>query len=113
MVEVDPNGKNPHESGAKLDAGKNRLGLVLMEFSRSLQEVGKVGTFGANKYTDNGWIEVPNGVSRYTDAMFRHLLKYGEGEDVDPDTGLSHLAHAAWNVLATLDLEMRAKNENM
>lgn len=27
-IEIDPNGKRPNEAGAKLDAGKNRLGLV-------------------------------------------------------------------------------------
>ena len=51
-LEADPLGKKPNEEGAKLDAGKNRLGLVLLSFSRSLQEVGKVGTYGANKYSD-------------------------------------------------------------
>ena len=43
-IETDPDGKRPNEAGAKLDAGKNRLGLVLCGFSRALQEVGKVGT---------------------------------------------------------------------
>lgn len=72
-LETDPNGKTPNEPGAKLDAGKNRIGLVLFGFARALQEVGKVGTYGANKYTDNGWTEVPDGERRYTDALLRHL----------------------------------------
>lgn len=49
MIEADPNGKKPNEVGAKLDAGKNRLGLVLGGFARALQEIGRVGTYGANK----------------------------------------------------------------
>ncbi len=105
--ELDPNGKNAHTPGAKLDAGKSRLGLVLSGFSRALQEVGKVGTYGANKYTDNGWMEVPNGISRYTDAMYRHLMKEAAGEVCDKDTELLHAAHAAWNALARLDLMLR------
>lgn len=52
-MESDQTGRNPSESGAKLDAGKPRLGLVLCGFARALQEVGKVGTFGAAKYSDN------------------------------------------------------------
>lgn len=105
--EHDPNGKSQNESGAKLDSGKNRLSLVLFGFTHALQEVGKVGTFGAAKYTDNGWMDVPDGERRYSDAMLRHLMKEAEGEIFDPETGISHAAHAAWNSLARLDLMMR------
>jgi len=105
--ETDPTGKSPHSPGAKLDAGKRRDGLVLLAFSRALAEVSKVGTYGATKYTDNGWTEVPNGVNRYTDAMLRHMIAEGSGEHSDKDTGLLHAAHAAWNALARLDLMIR------
>ena len=105
--EYDPTGKNPHEAGAKLDAGKNRLSLVLFSFSRALQEVGKVGTYGANKYTPNGWITVDNGVERYSDALLRHLMQEASGEYKDKDTQLLHAAHVAWNALARLDLILR------
>lgn len=108
MAEHDPHGKQPHEPGAKLDAGKNRLGLVLGGFSLALQEVGKVGTYGAQKYSDNGWLSVPDGEFRYMDAMFRHLLA---PEERDPDTGLLHAAHAAWNALAVLELMLRGKHD--
>ena len=39
--------------------------------------------------------------------MLRHLLAEMRGEDVDPDTGLLHAAHTAWNALARLDLMLR------
>lgn len=107
MNERDPNGISPNTPGAKLDAGKNRVGLVLLGFSRALQEVSKVGTYGADKYTDDGWMSVPDGERRYTDAMLRHVLKEGAGERIDADTGLRHAAHAAWNALARLDLMLR------
>jgi hypothetical protein len=105
--ESDPNGYDANKPGAKLDAGKNRLGLVLGGFSRALQAVGQVGTFGANKYTDNGWISVPEGIDRYTDAMYRHLMAEAQGETTDPQTELMHAAHTAWNALARLDLMIR------
>ena len=54
-LEADPNGRHPNEAGAKLDAGKNRLGLVLCGFARALQEVGKVGTL-ARGFTRRGVI---------------------------------------------------------
>lgn len=105
--ESDPFGLGQHQAGAKLDANKNRLGLVLHGFARALQEVGKVGTYGANKYTDNGWVEVPDGIERYTDAMYRHLFTEAQGELCDKDTKISHAAHVAWNSLARLDLMLR------
>ena len=109
MSESDPNGISQHESGAKLDAGKNRLGLVLGGFSNALMAVGDVGTFGANKYTENGWKSVDRGQERYTDAMLRHHFKDAGGEINDPDSGLSHKAHKAWNALADLELFLLEK----
>ena len=77
-----------------------------MGFAAALEEVGKVGTYGADKYTPNGWEFVPNGIGRYTDAMFRHLLAERK-ENRDAATGLLHAAQAAWNALARLELMLR------
>ena len=107
MTEHDPTGRSAHEPGAKLDAGKARCALVLGSFSRALQQVAAVGTFGANKYTDNGWQTVPNGEERYTDALYRHLLQEGRGQLCDADSSMLHAAHAAWNALARLELMLR------
>ena len=107
MTERDPFDIQPNQPGAKLDAGKNRVGLVFFGFPRAIGAVGLVGTFGAEKYTDNGWASVPDGVRRYGDAMLRHLLAEGAGELVDRDSGLLHAAHAAWNALARLELMLR------
>ena len=98
-----------HVPGAKDDNGKPMAG-VLLDFSRALQTVVDVGTYGAKKYTRTGWATVPEGSQRYLDAMMRHLLAM----DVDPDgldkeTGLPHLAHVAWNALAVLELQARRK----
>lgn len=109
IIEMDPHGIPADVAGAKLDAGKNRLGLVLMGFARALAQVGAVGTFGAEKYTPHGWVEVPNGIERYTDAMFRHLNYEAQGEEFDPQTDIHHAAHTAWNALARLDLMLREK----
>ncbi len=92
MAETDPYGKDQHEPGAKVDAGKNRLGLVLGGFALALEQVGWIGTFGAEKYSPNGWLSVPDGQERYKDALYRHLLAYERGEDVDKDSDLLHLA---------------------
>lgn len=109
-AEHDPNGLDPHAPGAKLDAGKTRVELVLGGFARALMAVAEVGTYGANKYTDDGWVQVADGVNRYRDAAGRHRLFQQMGEEYDPDTNMLHLAHQAWNVLATLELTLREKN---
>ena len=115
MAESDPSGKGAHEAGAKLDHGKVRAALVFGAFAGAFWEVARVGTFGANKYSDNGWLEVENGQARYDDAEMRHWLKSHMGEVVDPDSDLDHLAHEAWNALAKLQLKLdeeEKENEN-
>lgn len=104
--ESDPTGRRHNDPGAKLDAGKARVWLVLGGFANALEAVSQVGTDGAIKYSDNGWKEVPDGIARYSDAMGRHLLKEAQGEKVDP-SGSLHAAHVAWNALARLELMLR------
>jgi len=94
--------KNLHVPGAKDDSEKPDLDLVLGGFAKALMEVGRVGTFGAKKYTENGWKEVPNAKRRYSSALLRHTFQSSEGELYDNDSGLLHDAHAAWNALAKL-----------
>lgn len=109
--ETDPMGYKQHQPGAKLDKGKNRMGLVLSGFTRALQAVSRVGTLGAAKYTDAGWMSVPRGKQRYTDAMMRHLFTEFDGERFDPESEELHAAHTAWNALARLELLLMEKRE--
>lgn len=104
-MECDPNDKDQHEGGAKLDMGKPRAGLIL-DFHRALRCVAEVSTFGAEKYCEGGWLSVVRGKSRYTDALLRHLLAE-KCEYIDPDSGLPHAAHAAWNALARLEFILK------
>ncbi len=104
--ETDPHGRDPHTPGAKLDAGKVRVDLIFDDMALALLEVAKVATHGAHKYTEGGWIEVPNGHTRYTAAMDRHRLAEAI-EPYDPDSQLLHAAHLAWNALARLELILR------
>ena len=102
---------NQHEPGAKLDQDKPDVNLVLGNFARALMEVSKVGTAGAKKYSRNGWLEVPDGKNRYNSACERHYLKEQMGEEIDPDFGLLHAAHRAWNALAYLELILREEDK--
>ena len=80
-----------HIEGVKLDQGK--LSYTLLPF-KALTEVVKVLEFGKLKYAKDNWQKVPNAKERYIDAAFRHLISYYEGETIDPESGLHHLAHA-------------------
>jgi hypothetical protein len=102
---------DPHVPGAKLDTGKVRPSLILNGMARALTAVAEVGTFGANKYTDGGWVHVPNGFARYEDAQQRHALARAKGETHDPESKLLHLQHEAWNALAKLDLYLREQEK--
>lgn len=106
VTEADPHGKAAHEPGAKLDAGKVRAAL-LKDFALALVEVGKVSTYGAQKYSVGGWQHADDGIARYDDAKWRHMLAERH-ESHDRDTGLRHAAHEAWNALARLELLLRA-----
>jgi hypothetical protein len=102
-AEADPTGASLHSGGVKADAGKNRVGLVLGGFAHALWAVSEIGTAGAAKYSDNGWMEVPDGPARYEDAQLRHWLKQHMCETNDNDSEQLHLAHEAWNALARLE----------
>lgn len=106
---ADP--KDLHRNGVKDDSLKPDLDIVLGEFPRALWEVGKIGTYGYRKYTKNGWVSVPNGISRYSSAELRHYLLHKIEGKFDKESELLHKAHKAWNALADLELACR-EDEN-
>lgn len=106
-METDPSGISQHTPGAKLDNGKMFVWLMFSGFSRALEQVAKVTTKGAIKYTPNGWMHVENGVQRYMEAFGRHAIALGKGERIDADTQCLHKAQMIWNLLASLELELK------
>lgn len=89
--------------GRKDDGGKIRFGLVPHD---ALTETVRVYTVGAARYGDRNW-ERGIKFSRIFDALMRHLWAWWGGEENDPDDGLHHLAHAAWNCLTLLAYRLR------
>lgn len=81
--------------------------LMFRGFANALQSVAEVTTKGAAKYTPNGWEKVEDGATRYMEAFARHLLALGRGEGIDPDTKCLHKAQMIWNLMASLELELR------
>lgn len=95
-------------TGKKFDSGKPRVSLLS---SDAILEIAKVATMGAEKYSPQNW---RGGMkwSRLMDATQRHLLAYNSGNRKDSESGLSHLAHAAWNIMALLEYEANNKGED-
>ena len=97
----------------KYDGGKPAVYRGFIKyFPRAIWAVADISTFGAAKYAWNGWEDVENGFARYKDGEFRHALKAAMGEEIDPDSKMAHLAHEAWNAMATLELYLRKEEEN-
>jgi hypothetical protein len=88
---------------AKTDYGKSRMDLLPFD---ALKAVGDVLAYGAKLYGDNSWQTVPDGESRYTAALLRHLT-CAQDAKFDIESGLSHRAHMACNALFLLALELR------
>lgn len=93
--------------GMKYDDGKPRMALLFDGCPHALEAVAQVLTFGAQKYAAHSWQTVPEGEERYKSALLRHLTAVGKGEEIDSESNLHHLAHAACNALFILELELR------
>lgn len=96
--------RRPSELGRKDDTGKPQWGLLPFE---AVSQVVDVLTFGARKYAPGNWRHVPNANERYFDAAMRHLVAWKQGERLDPESGLHHLAHAGCCVLFALALDSK------
>lgn len=95
------------DQSAKADKGKLELSLVNPQLVKAVAEVRMYGT---EKYGDSeNWRKVEP--KRYVDALYRHLLAYIEGNEVDEESGLSHLSHMACNISFLLDKEYLKEHE--
>ena len=91
--------QQPRSSEAiKHDDNKPEYHLIPEE---ALTAVGAVLRHGAGKYGAHNWRRGMNW-SRLFNATLRHLWAWWGGEDLDPETGLPHLAHALCSVMFLL-----------
>ena len=89
--------------GLKYDSHKPRMDLL---DAHAIEQLAMVLTFGAQKYDAQNWRK---GIARgrLIAAALRHLFTYLKGEDRDPESGLSHVAHAMCCCMFLLGLEHR------
>lgn len=73
---------------------------------QALLEVARVAGFGADKYERYNFLRGYEWSLSF-DALCRHLFAWWSGEDKDPESSLSHMAHVGWHALALIAFEQR------
>lgn len=71
--------------------------------TKALHGIATILTFGARKYKPNNWRNCTE-LERYDAAFMRHYLAYVGGEELDADSGYSHLWHALTNLSFLVEL---------
>ena len=87
--------KKEEKQFIKNDNGKLQWSLMPFE---QLEDVVRVLMNGAKKYSKDNWKKCDD-ITRYKDALMRHVVAYCKGEALDPEDCLPHLAHAICNCL--------------
>ncbi len=99
---------NNETGGKKNDDGKAPWHLAPWD---AFLEIVWILAFGAKKYAERNWEE---GIvfSRLYSALQRHLTAWWQdGEDNDPETGKSHLAHAGCCLVFMLAFVVRGRTD--
>lgn len=88
--------------------GSDKLPLHLWPETATI--LGSLGLLeGMLKYGRSNFRAIGVRASIYYDACRRHLNKWFEGEDTDPDSGLPHLAHALACLAILVDAQAAGK----
>lgn len=96
--------------GMKYDSNKIRMDLLEYE---CIEDVARILTFGAQKYKERSWMNVPNGRDRYFAALMRHLVAWRKGEIIDPESKEPHLSHCACNIMFLQWLDKNPQNDSI
>lgn len=94
----------PDGNGVKYDQGKPDWSLVHL---KTMEEFVKVLTFGAEKYTRDGWKTVDH--KRVVAALLRHLAKRQDGQFLDEESGILEMAHVMCNCYFLLYWDLNGK----
>lgn len=84
--------RTPKPGFIKHSDHKPRFHLISPKF---LLGLAKILTFGAVKYDERNYLKCETPFATYFSALQRHLCAWAGGEAKDPESGESHLYHAA------------------
>jgi len=86
----------------KGEAGSKKAPMYLIPAS-AMEQISWVHKLGATKYGAYNWRKTGVCASTYISAIMRHLNAWRDGEDLDPESGISHIAHIATSCNILLD----------
>lgn len=96
------------DTGAKKEIKQAQLGAI---DPKALLLLAEAAGYGAGKYEQYNYLKgYPWSLS--FNAMMRHALAFWNGEDLDPESGLPHMVHAAWHGLAMTSFLTRGIGED-
>lgn len=81
--------------GLRYNEGKVEWSLVHF---KSLEPMVRVLEFGAKKYAPENWKKGLD-KKKILESMQRHLAALMDGEDVDSESGISHMGHIQCNAM--------------
>ncbi len=93
---------NPNDPKGATGALKTPLSLIP---PYAMKQMAWVHKLGATKYGAFNWRKTGVSASTYVNAMMRHLDAWRDGETLDPESGISHLAHIACSCNILLDAD--------
>jgi hypothetical protein len=96
------------KQGMRFNTGKLRYDLLPPE---GLEELVKVYTMGAEKYAPRNW-EKGISVTGCFASIMRHSFAWLRGETRDPESGLHHMGHVAWNAIAIVTFYYRKMEDD-
>ncbi len=108
VIDEKPEAPNTKPSNPKDIVGSDKVALsyvpatVIMETALGMME-------GGLKYGRHNYRAVGVRASIYYDAASRHLAAWWEGEDLDPDSGLSHVTKAICSLVVLRDAMLQNK----
>jgi hypothetical protein len=85
-------------------AGALKTPLSLIP-SYAMEQTAWVHKLGAEKYGLFNWRDTGVCASTYVNAIMRHLNAWRDGETLDPESGISHLAHIACSCNILMDAD--------
>lgn len=104
-------GESFDSSLEKRKNGKIKTELLETGFPNAMMALAEVMTWAADYkgYQPNDWKDIPDAKNSLLAAACRHRLKRLKCEHCDDESGLPHLYHEAFNVMAQLELLIMGK----
>ena len=108
FYEADPVRHTSVHGGVKDNVNKPRLDLIP---ALPLFKAGEVLSFGARKYKPHNWRLGLSWLETFG-SLQRHLWAWLDGEENDPESGYTHMAHAVCQMLFLAEFVFRGTGED-